>query len=290
MRKLALLSLAVSIALTVPTLLYAAGLPGVAFKPAGPGEPVVVEKIQNGTPAAIAGLQPGDLILEMDGRSVQGQDPQEILNRIEEKLASNQSAVLVYKRDNWKTAAWICPLRLSPAQQGTLAFAESFRELHDSAGENWGKICESFNGTITGPAEREQFLQNTEEWRKSLRLSGRSGAHMPLPEAVSGDLRKTLQDMTLGLSKEQALRMRALALMEDYLANWDESRQPAAFSELESPYEKINDRQTFGERRWDRMVETVKMARRSELRLQVLFREALDRSGLSDSELIDPVL
>jgi S1-C subfamily serine protease len=39
--------------------------------PAGPGEPVVVERVEAGSPADRAGVQPGDRIVSLDGIRVE---------------------------------------------------------------------------------------------------------------------------------------------------------------------------------------------------------------------------
>lgn len=290
MKRFAALGLAFCLLAATPAFLLATESVGVTFGPAEPGGTLPVQSIQNGTPAALSGLAPGDLVLEVDGVSVQGKTPQQVLERIEEKVISGRSAVLIYRRGDWKTAALICPLRLSAGQEETLRFAGDFRTLHDEARKTWDELCGSFNRTMKGTTERELFLAKTNDWRKTLQKLGRDGANMTIPSGVRPEVRKDMADLALGLSKEQTLRIRTLALMEDYLAEPGDSRQPAVFSEMESPYEEMGDPQTLRERRWNRITETAQKARRAGLRLQVLFRKTLETSGLTDSGLVDPVL
>lgn len=290
MKKLAALPLAICLLAVTPAVLPAADDTGLTLDNATSDGTMAVQTVRAGTPAALSGLHPGDVVMEVDGLSVRDRQPQELLDRIDGKLASGRSAVLVFRRGDWKSAAWICPLRLSHAQQGTLRFAGNFRALHDNADKTWSDLCRAFNMTMKGPAERKAFLDNADSWRNALRRYGRAGTSLEIPGAVSGSRRKTLQDLTIGFSREQSLRIKTLALMEDYLENMADSRMPAAFSQLDSPYENLGARQTVGERRWNRMVETAKKARRSETRLQALFGDAARNSDLADKGLLDPVL
>lgn len=290
MKRLVTLCLALCFLVATPAFLAAADHLGLTFGSPAPGGPLPVDSVRSGTPTALSGLRAGDLVIEVDGVNVKGENPQKVLDRIEDQVSSGRSSVLVYRRGNWKTAALIRPLRLSSSQEETLGFAEDFRTLHDRAGKVWNDACSAFNDTMKGQQEGDFFLEKVASWRESLRQIGQKGALMQAPSAVKGDLRRDLEGMTRGLSKQQSLRTRTLALMEDYLESLDESRRPASFSQLESPYEPMGEPQTVGERRWDRIVEAARKAHRSELRIQVLFRDAMERSGLIDSSLIDPVL
>lgn len=273
----------------MPALLAASVPAGVTFTAAPGTAGIVVAEIVPATPAALAGLEPGDHILELDGAPLAGISPEELQNRVHDRLDSDRSALLVYKRGSWKAAAWISPLRLTPVQEAVLTFCNRFRPLHEEAAGIWHEACVAFNSTMKGPGERIAFLNHVEGWREQLRDLGRRGAALRIPAGAKGQSFRDLQAMTLGMPREQTLRNETLALMKDYLENLDLSHREAVFTQMESPYE-VFDRQTVGERRWNRMPEMAQKARRSSLRLESLFRKVLEDNDLAGGNLIDPVL
>ena len=289
MKKLTALFFALAWLAAMPALLAASVPAGVTFTSPPDSGVISVREVFPATPAALAGLEPGDRILELDGAPLGEMSPEALQARIEDALKADRSALLVYKRADWKAAAWISPLRLTPSQEATLAFCRRFEPLHEEAAAVWHKACVSFNATMKGPEERTAFLDNVEIWRGELRALGRRGAALEIPTGATGQTFRDLQAMTLGIAKEQSLRNQTLTLMKDYLENLDVSRREAVFTQMESPYE-VFDRQTVGERRWNRMAESARKARRSTLRLESLFRQVLEENDLAGGSLIDPVL
>ncbi len=289
MKRITTVVLALGLLVSTPALSCAALPSGITFV-SDPEEAVLkVAEVLPGTPAALAGLKPGDHILEMDGALVKDLPASDMERSVDSSIGNNRSVLLVYLREGWKAAAWLCPPRLSVSRQATLSFCHTFRETYDQSEALWQKACNAFAESRKGPGERKFFTERVKGWNRRLRKLGRRAAAMEIPSAAKGELYHDLQTLTIGLQKEQGLRTATLALMKDYLERAGDSEMEAAFSRLESPY-AIFDRQTFGERRWDRIVEKAGKARRSSLRLQSLFRKVLEGQNLADGKFIDPVL
>ena len=137
------------------------------------GTGVVVADIAAGSPAATAGLQPGDVLLSCNGEGITGSDELAVanFNRLEMSHPPGSAIVLAY-------------LRGATPAQATINLTEREPALHRIAElRSWGAIFRD----ITRELARDHRLPDTKGvWVENIRPGGPSG--QAEPELTRGDV------------------------------------------------------------------------------------------------------
>lgn len=109
--------------------------------------PAMVIDVAKDSPAESVGLEPGDVIIEFDGRQVSG--ARDVLNRIQRKKAGERARITILRRDSKLVVE---PEFISKSGQNSL-------ELKKTISENGMEIAKALGLTVKnlGAEERDQF-------------------------------------------------------------------------------------------------------------------------------------
>jgi len=146
------------------------GWSGISVQPRleadGRGPGVIVGDIAAGSPAAGAGLQPGDLLLACDGHAIESEEEKAVahFNRLEASQLPGNDFVIEFQRAGQKQTARVKLTSREPAQADDV-------EL-----KGWGAVVRD----LTQKLSREERLPDTRGvWLENIRPAGPSGQAEP---------------------------------------------------------------------------------------------------------------
>jgi serine protease Do len=146
------------------------GWSGVTVQPRleadGPGAGVIIGDVAQDSPAARAGLQPGDLILACDGHEIEGAEEKAVahFNRLEASQFPDHDFVIDYLRAGQKQSARFKLAAREPAQ------------ADDAELRSWGAVVRD----LTQKLAREERLPGTSGvWLENIQPAGPSGQAEP---------------------------------------------------------------------------------------------------------------
>jgi regulator of sigma E protease len=126
---------------------------------------VVLESVAPGSPAEQAGLQKGDLIVEVDGAPIDSREKLQTL--VSQKVGSEIS--LVYERNNQRYSAKLTPRLNPPPGEGAMGIAMTNPSEPISLGEAFNQgisvTYENIRGILTLPVRLAQGEASPEEGR-----------------------------------------------------------------------------------------------------------------------------
>jgi serine protease Do len=147
------------------------GWSGVSVQPRleadGPGSGVIAGDVAAGSPAAKAGLQPGDLILACDGHAIEGAEEKAVahFNRLETSLLPGSNFAVEFVRGGKKQTA---TMKLEPRDPA---------QADDVELRGWGAVVRD----LTPMVVREERLPNRQGvWLENVRPAGPCGQAEPI--------------------------------------------------------------------------------------------------------------
>lgn len=186
------------------------GWSGVSVQPRleadGPGRGVIVGDVAVGSPAAKAGLQPGDLILACDAHAIEGAEEKAVahFNRLETSLLPGSNFSIEYVRGGKKQTA---TMKLEPRDPA---------QADDVELRGWGAVVRDLTPTVV----REERLPDRKGvWLENIRPAGPCGQAEPILRredviiAVDGKPVTTVEELralTDSLLKETAGKTRTV--------------------------------------------------------------------------------
>lgn len=180
------------------------GWSGVTVQPRlesdGPGKGVIVGDVADGSPAAKAGLAPGDLVVACDGHEIEGAEEKAVahFNRLEASQLPEKDFVVDFLRGGKRQTAKVKLVAREPAQGNDL-------ELR-----SWGAVVRD----LTPKLVREERLPEARGvWLENIQPAGPSGQAEPnlrrtdvliavdgKPVASVAELKALTETLTAGLS------------------------------------------------------------------------------------------
>ncbi len=161
----------------------------------GPGAGVAIADVAAGSPAAKAGLQPGDLIVACDGYAIEGQEEKAVahFNRLETGRLPENEFVIDYQRAGRKQTARLTLARREPAQADDV-------ELR-----GWGAVVRDLTWDL---ARSERLPDQSGVWLENVRPAGPCGQAEP-------ELRR--QDVLLAVDTQPVKNVAELHALTDKL-------------------------------------------------------------------------
>jgi serine protease Do len=147
------------------------GWTGITVQPrleadgAGPG--VIVGDIVEGSPAAQAGLQPGDLVLACDGHAIEGAEEKAVahFNRLEASQLPGRDFTIDFQRGGQKQSA---RLKLAPREPA---------QADDVELRHWGAVVRDLTQSVV---REEQLPSARGVWLENVRPAGPCGQAEPV--------------------------------------------------------------------------------------------------------------
>ncbi|HOU32905.1 MAG TPA: PDZ domain-containing protein [Synergistaceae bacterium] len=200
-------------------------LSGVEMGPPDGGGRIPVVRVRSDSPGALAGLRPGDWVVELDGVNIRGRDPAEVSHALERTLGGGFSAVVIFVRDQGSQVARLRPPRPLHHQRVFLDFRRDYLRIAAESDALWEGARRGMEGALfQGFPERslEELLRET-LWK--IRALGTRMENMAIPSFVP-DLRAGTLMGEARNSGYRALRKREEALR--ILADYEERRRTGA--------------------------------------------------------------
>lgn len=166
---------------------------------------------------ALAGLRPGDEIVELDGENLLGRDPAAVEQALERTLQGGYSAVVVFVRQGASDVARLRPSRLRHHQRQLLEFRRAYLEIADESNALWEDVRRGMEETLLHSVPEESLERLLEETLWACRkLETRMGqlSSPALPDLRVGTFLNRAKDGGF-----RALRQReeALGVLADYV-------------------------------------------------------------------------
>jgi len=123
-------------------------LSGVEMGPPDGGGRIPVVVVRSDSPGALAGLRPGDWVVELDGVSTRGRDPAEVSHVLERTLGGGFSAVVVFVREEGRQVARLRPPRPMKHQRTFLDFRRDYLRIAAESDALWEGVRQGMEGML----------------------------------------------------------------------------------------------------------------------------------------------
>ncbi len=176
-----------------------------------------VMRVRSDSPGALAGLRPGDWLVEINGESVRGWPPAQAAVALDQCLGEGFSAVVVFLRDEGPDVARLRPFRPLHHQRQLLEFRRAYLAIAAESDALWEEVRQGMEGAVVQgfPEEALDLLLREKLWQCRGLLTRLEGLAIPsLPDLRVGSF--------LAQAKHwgyDALRQReeALGVLADYV-------------------------------------------------------------------------
>ncbi|MCF7936324.1 MAG: hypothetical protein K9L28_08290 [Synergistales bacterium] len=172
-----------------------------------------IRGIRPGSPADVAGLASGDVVVGADATAVMGRSREEILAALDKEIASGWSVLLSYVRDGAERVAWVRPLHRTEAQRRVLYVRSLLLEHRNRAQQAYADGLDALHGHLVGTPLGRHCREQLAEARDRLWKEERAILEIPLPEALPGGTAATLADAVGRMGEALATERQALSFL-----------------------------------------------------------------------------